>query len=366
MWLPPALLLDPLEAALTEAGAEFETYVDQHALGLWIPDSFADLAEVLDKALGQENTSAMRSVYKAGNEPPGWRELAHALPLADLIAAQRALWLLELVEGDRLTSHFQPIVQAGDTSRVFAQEALLRANDREGKLVPPFRMFSAARAAGLLDMLDFHARTTAIKEAAGHTLQSRLFINLNPAAVRNPESDLGPTLELIRKLGLRQDQVVFELVESDHSSGGVQLEELRAFFAREGFKLALDDLGSGYSSLNLIHKLKPDYIKLDMDLIRDVHKDPYKARITRKILELAAELNIETIAEGVETAGELRWLRSHGATYLQGYLIAKPASPPNLAPPALVVVEGPGDELTATVAVKEEATSTVAAAKTVA
>jgi EAL domain-containing protein (putative c-di-GMP-specific phosphodiesterase class I) len=72
-----------------------------------------------------------------------------------------------------------------------------------------------------------------------------------------------------------------------------------------------------------------------MDLIRDVHEDPYKARITSKILELANELNIETIAEGVETLGELRWLRARGATYLQGYLIAKPQSPPNLAPAAI-------------------------------
>jgi EAL domain-containing protein (putative c-di-GMP-specific phosphodiesterase class I) len=75
----------------------------------------------------------------------------------------------------------------------------------------------------------------------------------------------------------------------------------------------------------LIHQLKPDFIKLDMALVRDVHRDAYKAVITSKLLELAGELNVETIAEGVETAEEMAWLKEAGATYVQGYLIAKPA-----------------------------------------
>jgi EAL domain-containing protein (putative c-di-GMP-specific phosphodiesterase class I) len=335
MWLPPETQLEPLSAALIEAGGRVDVLDEQHALALWLgAGDFGELAEVLDKHLGAHGLAYVRAVYIEGEANPTWRDLAHARPLGDYVAAQRALWLLELVDNNRLTSHFQPIVYAHDTSQVFAQEALLRAVDQDGKLVPPYRMFGAARAAGMLDMLDGHARTTALREAVRHQLQSRIFINLNPASVRDPEA-LASTLELVTTLGFPREQVVFELVESDHGVSGASLEALRAYFTQEGFKLALDDLGSGYSSLNLIHRLRPDYIKLDMDLIRDVHEDPYKARITAKILELAQELNIDTIAEGVETLGELRWLRARGATYLQGYLIAKPQSPPNLAPAAI-------------------------------
>ena len=87
-------------------------------------------------------------------------------------------------------------------------------------------------------------------------------------------------------------------------------------------------MGSGYSSLNLIHRLRPDFMKLDMDLIRGVDRDPYKATVARKVVELARDLGVHTIAEGVESAGEMAWVRDHGATFAQGWFIAKPASPP--------------------------------------
>ena len=74
-------------------------------------------------------------------------------------------------------------------------------------------------------------------------------------------------------------------------------------------------MGSGYSSLNMIHRLKPDFIKLDMQLMRDVDSDPYKALVVQKVLEMAQGLQVETIAEGVETEGELLWAREHGAPF---------------------------------------------------
>jgi EAL domain-containing protein (putative c-di-GMP-specific phosphodiesterase class I) len=94
-----------------------------------------------------------------------------------------------------------------------------------------------------------------------------------------------------------------------------------------GFRVALDDVGAGYSGLNLVHQLRPDFIKLDMELIHGVTEDPYKALITTKTLEIAAALGIESIAEGVETDEELAWVRDNGATYAQGYGIARPTRP---------------------------------------
>jgi EAL domain-containing protein (putative c-di-GMP-specific phosphodiesterase class I) len=80
--------------------------------------------------------------------------------------------------------------------------------------------------------------------------------------------------------------------------------------------------------LNLIHQLRPDFMKLDMQLIRNVNQDAYKALITEKLLEIASQLNIKTVAEGVETLEELRWVQERGATFVQGYLIAKPSALP--------------------------------------
>jgi EAL domain-containing protein (putative c-di-GMP-specific phosphodiesterase class I) len=99
------------------------------------------------------------------------------------------------------------------------------------------------------------------------------------------------------------------------------------FYRDAGFRVALDDVGAGYSSLNLLHQLRPDFVKLDMDLIRGVDGDPYKALIAGKIIEIATALGIETIAEGIETPGELEWAQTNGATYAQGFGIARPGVP---------------------------------------
>lgn len=92
-------------------------------------------------------------------------------------------------------------------------------------------------------------------------------------------------------------------------------------------------MGAGYSSLNLIHLLRPDVLKLDMELVRNVDQDPYKARIAANLLTVATSLSIDALAEGIETEGELAWVRDHGAKFVQGYLIAKPAPVPRLSLP---------------------------------
>jgi len=92
--------------------------------------------------------------------------------------------------------------------------------------------------------------------------------------------------------------------------------------------VALDDLGSGYGSLNLLTRLRPDYVKLDAGLVRNVDSDPYKSQVAARVLDLARDLGIASIVECVETVHEFNWVRSHGANFVQGYYIAKPAFPP--------------------------------------
>ena len=115
-------------------------------------------------------------------------------------------------------------------------------------------------------------------------------------------------------------------------------------YRQAGFRVALDDLGAGYGSLNLLSQLRPDFVKLDMKLVRDVHLDPYKAGITSQLLEMARKLGIATVAEGIESAGELDWFRDHGVDFVQGFYIARPASPPPRprppAPPGRHAVPG--------------------------
>lgn len=132
-------------------------------------------------------------------------------------------------------------------------------------------------------------------------------------------------------MGLPRENVVFEITESENVGAPEHLSNIVRYYREQGFRIALDDLGSGYSSLNLAHRLRPDFVKLDMELTWDVATDPYKAVIARKLLELAGGLGIRTIVEGVETAGELSWVQSEGANFVQGYHIARPSPEPLLS-----------------------------------
>lgn len=95
-----------------------------------------------------------------------------------------------------------------------------------------------------------------------------------------------------------------------------------------GFKVALDDLGAGFSSLNLLQALRPDFVKLDIALVTGIDRDPFKAVLAGKLIEAARAFDMLVVAEGVETEAEYHWLRDHGAHLWQGFYFARPAAVP--------------------------------------
>jgi EAL domain-containing protein (putative c-di-GMP-specific phosphodiesterase class I) len=184
-----------------------------------------------------------------------------------------------------------------------------------------------ARACGMLTNVDLAARAAAIGALVRGDLTEKLFINISPGSVHDPAEAVDSTLRLMHEARIAPERVVFEVTEADHSLDVDQLRRILDAYRAAGFGVALDDVGAGYSSLNLLHQLRPDYIKLDMELIRGVHADPYKALIASKILEIAHSLGIQAIAEGVEVEEELQWAAAHGANFVQGYLISRPSEP---------------------------------------
>jgi len=236
-------------------------------------------------------------------------------------------WLIDMMQQDRLSSVFQPIVHCDDSSRVFAYECLLRGKEGDN-VVCPDRLLGAARGLGFLQQLDLWARDLALRSAAGHGINDKIFINFTPTALHNPLYCLRSTATTVDDLGLKREQIVFEITEGECIHDVAHLCETLGHYRDCGFGLALDDLGSGYASLNLLGCLRPDYVKLDQGLVRGVDHDSYKGLIARKLLETASELGIETVAEGVESEAEHTWLKQHGADYVQGFHFALPASPP--------------------------------------
>jgi EAL domain-containing protein (putative c-di-GMP-specific phosphodiesterase class I) len=267
-----------------------------------------------------------RALFQPAGSAPRPADFFQIDRLDTFAARVGAEWLLDILRGDRLTCHFQPILTA-DGREVYGYECLARA-EVDGRTIPAGPIFDAARRADLLFQLDLAARRAALNGAARHGIARRLFVNFSPNAIYDPESCLDNTVRLADELGLTPERVVFELTEGDRLPDLDHLKGIVSYYRRHGFEVAVDDLGAGYASLQLLLALRPDYVKLDMSLTRGVDRDPAQAVLAAKLLEAARELRLCTVAEGVETPGEWAWVRDHGATFVQGYLFAKPASPP--------------------------------------
>jgi EAL domain-containing protein (putative c-di-GMP-specific phosphodiesterase class I) len=290
------------------------------------PGRLDEVVTALAGVLSASERRDTRSLLLGDGAPFSIASLLETLPLSTLTAQIQERWLAEMIREGRLTSHFQPIVRADAPGEVYAYECLLRGQDADGSLRAPTAMYDAARDADLLFQLDRAARITAIREAVRHRIRERLFINFNPSSIYDPVYCLKSTVAAIEEAGIDPSRIVFEVVESDHVD--VDLLGIMATYRRAGFGVALDDLGAGYGSLNLLSRLRPDVVKLDMKLVRNVHIDSYKAEITSQLLAMARHLGVATVAEGIESAEELAWFRDHGADFVQGYYIARPASPP--------------------------------------
>jgi EAL domain-containing protein (putative c-di-GMP-specific phosphodiesterase class I) len=301
------------------------------------PGLLQNLAADLADAPSETLLHSTRVLVASHGESPSLIHLVKTLSLAALLSGVRGRWLAELLCGDRLVSHFQPIVRATDPTAVFGHECLVRGLTPNGGLVPPRDLFTAARGAGMLSHLDRAARQTAIRSAARAGAGGHLFVNFNASSLHAPGYCLRHTVEAVAEAGLDPARMVFEVVEDEEVRDTGWLVEALRVYRWAGFGVALDDVGAGYNSLNLLAHLRPDFVKLDMGLVRGVDRDRYKARVAGKMLELARDLGVRAVVEGVETPGEWEWARSAGADFLQGYLFARPAPLPTRTSPSAIV-----------------------------
>jgi EAL domain-containing protein (putative c-di-GMP-specific phosphodiesterase class I) len=325
LWFPLGHTYTKVIPFLIEMESNFELRTQDQCVIISLNEGDrATVVTGLAERLGPEEQKDTKALFLTHRDAPTLKDFAEVTSLEVFIRAQSANWLIDMLAEERFTSYFQPIFHTADPSRLFAHEALFRGLSPEGALISPHRVFTTARETGMLFQVDLQARRSAIRQAAALPPRGRVFINFNPSSIYDPTFCLRSTLRTIDDMGLDRSRVVFEVVESESVESVAHLAKILDYYREMGFQVALDDLGAGFSGLNLIHQLRPDFIKLDMALVRGVDADPYKAVITTKLLELSHELNIPSIAEGVETAEELAWLREAGAVYVQGYLLGQP------------------------------------------
>ncbi len=230
---------------------------------------------------------------------------------------------------------FQPIVDV-ECGRVYAYEALVRGPNGEPAL-DVLKQAEENRYA-----FDQMCRVKAITLAAKLGLPDRdasLSINFMPGAVYSPAACIQLTLRTAAAVDFPTDRLIFEIVESEEVRDRAHLRAIIEHYRARAFKVAIDDFGAGYSGLNLLADLPVDIVKLDMELVRDVHRRGAARAIVALMAQLTANLGSEIVAEGVETVEEYLALRACGVRLMQGYLFAHPAF--EALPPFVIPSPGP-------------------------
>lgn len=235
--------------------------------------------------------------------------------------------IAECLSARRVESHYQPIVDLGN-GQIHGFEALARGIRSDQSVISPLELFKFADDNDAVFFLDRLTRETAIRTAAQLRLQGRIFINFMPNAIYDPTQCLKTTFATAQEMNFDPSRIVFEVIETERVGDMDHLSYIFDYYRHHGFKVALDDVGSGYSGLNTLIDLKPDIIKIDREIISGIDQNSMKQSIFCGLANAANKHQITVVAEGIETAEELEFVTANGADLGQGYYFAKPAKDP--------------------------------------
>ena len=255
--------------------------------------------------------------------------------LADLVLSQEykdvaMTPLQEILARRSLSALFQPIIDLR-RGEFLGFEGLIRG-PANSALHSPINLFSSAERENLSLEIEMLARQTVLESFAHQDLPGLLFLNVSPQTLTRPSFRNGQTLAFLEQLNIDPARVVIEITENQPTFDFDAMRSALLHYRGMGFKIAIDDLGEGFSSLRLWSELRPEYIKIDMHFVQGVDRDPIKLQFLKSIQSIAESCGTRVIAEGVETEAELKVVRDLGIALGQGYFIARPSpTPPLLA-----------------------------------
>lgn len=253
-----------------------------------------------------------------------------AEPLPTFFEQSEVAWVRDALREDWLFSVFHPIIDA-QTGEEYAYEALIRAkHPSTGEVLGAGQLIFACNKLNLQHQLDQQARVSAIRGAAAlNKPGARFFINFLPGAIFDPARSLQTTLESAAEYHIETSQLVFEVVETEEIENPGRLRRILEYYREKGVGIALDDIGSGFSSLHYLSELQPDYVKIDRHIVATAATSSGARHTLESIVELSKKLNAKVVGEGIETLEQMDICINAGVDYLQGFLFAMPANPPH-------------------------------------
>ncbi len=301
-----------------DAKEEGPIWVPLHVLALRSTDApGADVDQALQWALHRDASIELRSgVYGA--------DTMQSAP-SNLIERERRL--REAFAEDRLIPYFQPIVNLSD-GQVYGLEALCRLRDEDGVVHSPAMFLDIARDVELMHDLGVRIRMKALSVVAAMNKRLRLnrqiyvAVNVDVTELDAPDF-LSRLNETVQAAGVDPRHVVIELTESVFLGDVDRRLNVIEALRREGYQVAIDDFGAGYSSFGYLTRMEATILKIDKLFLDDLEK-PGNASVLRVMRNLAADLDLTVVAEGVETSAQLDVLRRLGIGLAQGFHYARP------------------------------------------
>ena len=228
----------------------------------------------------------------------------------------------QILDTNDITCLFQPIVRLYD-GEIIGYESLSRGPEGTA-LHSPVDLLQIAEKENSLWELELLFRRKALEKAVTMDKDKLLFLNVDPNIIRDPNFHKGFTREFILEHNISPKSIVFEITERTAITDYKQFRQILKHYTSQGYMIAIDDVGSGYSGLKTIHEIKPHYIKLDMDLIRNIDQDSFKQSMVKALAEICNNTGIQMIAEGVESKEELKALIRMDVMGAQGFFLQKP------------------------------------------
>ncbi|MDU5723522.1 MAG: EAL domain-containing protein [Clostridium butyricum] len=230
---------------------------------------------------------------------------------------------IDVINTKNIRTVFQPIVSLEDLS-VMGYEALSRGPENT-EMQNPELLLKCAEECDKSFELEWLFICKALENSCHKKLNTKLFLNIDPAIIssikfRNLFND-----KCLQKYGVDFENIIFEITERNDIKNMNRFKDAINFYNSKNSKIAMDDVGSGYSGLNLLCNIKPQYLKLDNQLIRNIDKDKTKQALVTSMYDFSKVTNSILIAEGIETEDELRTLINIGIKYGQGYFIQRPS-----------------------------------------
>lgn len=244
------------------------------------------------------------------------------IPTSDHIAT-----LIKILRSGDVFPVFQPIL---DVRRIayMGFETLIRGPENSS-LHRPAELFAAADAAGLMEDLEHLCREKSLRAFAALRLPGNLFLNVTPSRLLDPRLG-GEWMEnLLDEINLSPSRIVLELTENQKISDIPHLPAVLRNYRNKGYRIAIDDLGEGFSNLKMWSEVRPEFVKIDRSFIHGIADDDIKHHFVRAMIDLAEICHAPIIGEGVERLEDLKRLREMGVAYAQGYFIDTPKTQPS-------------------------------------